>query len=379
MLTELFGKNMNKLGSIYYIGPFDFPNGGAAARRILGNIITLSNYYDVVVIDGKNINAVSNELNIQTISVGERPKNNDGLITKCYKFITMGKKTVNYLEGLKENPKAIILYSGYTPYLLRLQKFCKKNDIKIFFDCVEWYQPPHKIQYLYNPYYWNIEFAMRFLIHNCDGIICISNYLEKYYRNKKVEVLRLPPTLDIEKIEVKNCRSIDKKKPIKLVYCGNPGHKDNLESIIRVVERFKGIFHLHVAGVSSNNTGNVSYYGYLEYNKSVELLQSCHFSILLRKKNKVSQAGFSTKVVESMSYGVPVITNNTGDLAEIIDDHSNGFIFDGVSESLLSAKLNQICCLNNDDYRFLSNAARKSAEYWFDCNKYKDVLHKFIR
>ena len=48
---------MNKVQgnkTVFYIGPFSFPNGGAAARRILGNYLSLKdNGFDVKILSGQ--------------------------------------------------------------------------------------------------------------------------------------------------------------------------------------------------------------------------------------------------------------------------------------------------------------------------------------
>lgn len=364
---------------IYYVGPFSFPNGGAAARRIYGNINTLREIgYEVKVIDGQPIVGKSSYDGIDVISVGERPPQNISWCKKVFKYLHIGKNTVDYIKSGEVKPRFIVLYSGYSPYLMRLLPFCKKNNIKLIFDCVEWYQPKKFLEYMYNPYYWNIELAMRYLIPMCDGVICISRFLENIYSDKTT-VINIPPTVLTSSIPQNNVvnNSFDR---IKLVYSGSPGsHKDFLDIIISAVSGFSDRYELHIAGINGINSDNIFYHGHISHSESLRLVSDSHFSILVRPYNKVSRAGFSTKVVESLSCGTPVITNNTGDLGHFIKNGENGFIFDGVSQKDLCSTLSNIALIfNGNYYDKLSQAAFSLSASKFDCKIYTVPLNIFL-
>ena len=166
---------------------------------------------------------------------------------------------------------------------------------------------------------------------------------------------------------------------IKLVYTGSPGHKDKLDDIITIITELSDKYELDIAGIEGVNTDNIRYHGLLSHTKSLDLVSKSHFSVLLRPDNKVSKAGFSTKVVESMSCGTPVITNRTGDLANFISDGENGYIFDGYSSNELYLKLNKITKqFNNSSYNNISNKALLTAEEYFESVVYTGDLEKFI-
>lgn len=362
--------------NIYYIAAFDFSNGGAAARRVLGNINTLrASGAHVRIIDAKYIQGTQEHNEVPVISVQERPNPKKNIFIKAYKYFSIGRNTIKYIEKQRVKPDFLILYSGYSPYLLRLISYCKKNNIKLVFDCVEWYLPKRKLAYLYNPYYWNIEFAMRYLIPQCDGVICISSFLERYYSKKGVKTINIPPTLTVPT----PVNKVHFNTKIKLVYSGSPGHKDKLDSIISIVSELNDLFELDIAGIEGENTSNIHYHGLLTHKASVELVEKSHFSILLRPNNRVSKAGFSTKVVESMSYGTPVITNNTGDLANFIKDGENGYIFDGYDSESLHLKLKSIAINFNElNYNSLSRASQLTAKCSFDSDVYTMKLELFL-
>ena len=377
MLIELFGKSMSKLA--LYIGPFTYPDGGAAARRISGNLNALRDSgYEVEVIDGQEKNSVVLHNNINVISLAERPRNDDSLFRKVYKYLMIGRTTLKYIENMDVKPNKIIIYSGYSPYLLRLLPFCKKNNIAVFFDCVEWYEPKNKLEYLFKPYYWNIELAMRYLIPKCSGVISISSFLDKYYLAKGCRSLFIPPTVDTSLLcKIKNVDESFTRDKIKLVYSGSPGaHKDNLDKIIEVVCKHHDKFELHIAGISSTSNANIFYHGYLAHSDSLKLVAKSHFSVLLRPDNKVSKAGFSTKVVESLSLGTPVVANDTGDLSQYIINGKTGYIFDGLGLELTLLKLFDE--YNIDKYKAMTKHCLNLSEQNFDYRNYSKNLSDFM-
>jgi glycosyltransferase involved in cell wall biosynthesis len=362
---------------IYYVGPFSFPDGGAAARRIYGNINSLRELgYDVKVIDGDASIGKRVYDGIDVISVGERPTSKDHIIKKIKKYLFIGQRTINFIVSQKRLPKYIFLYGGYSPYLTKLLFFCKKYNIKLIFDCVEWYQPKSVFEYLYKPYYWNIELSMRVLIPKCDGLICISRFLDDFY-SKNCEAVNIPPTLLMSNVPKKKECYLNGR--VRLVYSGSPGHKDYLSTIVSAVSELSHLYELDIAGVSGVNIENVRYHGFISHAKSLQLVSDSHFSILLRPYNRVSKAGFSTKVVESMSCGTPVITNDTGDLIDFIADGRNGYIFHGINKEDLIIKLRSIAdSLKKNNYIDLSNSAYAMAVDKFDCRNYSKSISSLL-
>lgn len=369
---------MNNKG--YYVAPFFFKKGGAATRRIIGNIKTLNLMgYDIDVIDGDSCYSNTKFEEVNVISLNERPGSSLSFFSKLVKLLLIGNNTINFLKKLKEKPSFIILYSGYSPYLLKLIPYCKKNKIKIFFDCVEWYQPKSFWEYLYKPYYWNVELAMRFLISKCTGVISISSFLERYYKAKDVKCILVPPTLDMHSLKsYKKSKDISELK-VKLVYAGTPGHKDLLSEIIEIVKSFENRLELHIAGVEGNSVGNITYYGVLSHGDTLSLVSKCDYSVLLRPNNKVSKAGFSTKVVESMSLGTPMITNNTGDLSNYIVDGVNGFIFNGYDIENLKVKITEVLSeYDINSYHTMSENCILDSNVHFNYKNQVDIFELII-
>jgi glycosyltransferase involved in cell wall biosynthesis len=389
---------MNTKECVVYLGPFSFPNGGAAARRILGISKTLQ-LLDKKVIVGSGQQAEENKAvftyeGIEVHSLNERTAEKYPTLIKHLLYFSMGKKTIKWLDTLPEKPSTIILYSGYSPYFLRLLPWCKKNKVKLIFDAVEWYDPPSLLKGIINPYYWNIEFAMRYLSIKSENIIAISQYLQSYYESKHCNVIRIPPTLDV--INTAYRIDVQSTSIITLGYTGSPGKKDlldnMLEAILTIGDKNKS-FIFNIAGITEKEL--LSYpalkkrncvdlpdcfkcFGVVSQAEAQNIIRQADFSVLLRPNKRYAKAGFPTKFVESLSVGTPVIANHTSDLADYLVDKKNGMVCDNELPSSLIAVLNNLLLLNESELEKMRIAARKVAEDHFDIQKQKTSLGSFI-
>ena len=398
MLIELFGRSIdmqNKKKLIVYVGSYSFPNGGAAARRIYGNCVTLKKAgYDVIVTSGQVSTKMIDEYNgIQVVSLNERLYEKLPTVLKHLMYFNAGKKTIEWLDNLTIKPAAIILYSGYSPYLIKLIPWCRKNNVKIIFDAVEWYDAPSNFHYFISPYYLNIELAMRWLNKRCDSLIVISDYLKDYYTGTVDNLVKIPPTVNCASIEARLIHEDSEK--IKLVYAGNPAKKDLLALIIKAVQKISmegNKVQLHVAGVTNANLKNflnsslcsqeisddfLFCHGILSHDETLELVRSADYSIIIRPPIRSVQAGFPTKFVESLAVGTPVIANITSDLDSYLNDGVNGLICEDSTLESIELTINK--AFKVKDYTKMRVNARKTAESYFDAVKYSDSFKKILK
>jgi glycosyltransferase involved in cell wall biosynthesis len=387
---------------IVYIGPFSFPNGGAGARRILGNAMALRDAgYEVVIASGQvpreGVESPHYDTyeGFQVVSLGERTAEKYPRILKHLAYINMGKKSVAWLESLSEKPKAVILYSGYTPYMMRLIPWCERNGVEFIFDAVEWYDPKTPWHWFVSPYHWNTELALRYFARKTQGAITISSYLERHYRKCGAKTVLVPPTLDTEAIEP----SLETDNEVlTLAYTGTPGHKDlfneYLEAVLRLGEEgekirfvFAGVSKemleqfeaIRKRGIDSSSLPQtLRCRGIVSQNEAIRLVGNADFTILLRKPQRYAQAGFPTKVVESMAMGTPVICNLTSDLERYVQDGQNGIVCEGYDATALYKALKRVLRMKKREKRQMRKAARDMATEVFDYRRYRDMLRNFI-
>jgi len=383
---------------ILYVGSVEVPSASAGSRRVIGNAKAIQAAGYNVIIGGAQVGANSylEHEGIEVYEVGERKHENLPTLFKYAAYTKMGKLTIEWLNTLQVDIFAIILYSGYSPYLLRLLPWCRERSIPLVFDAVEWYEAPSVFQKIFNPYYWNIEYAMRKLIPQTKNVIVISTYLQKYYAGKNCNTVILPPLLDTStKPKIKS--SLD--EGIVLSYTGSPGKKDYLDRCLDAVITFneKSLemnFIFHIAGLDESQLlafnsfkkrgldqlpSYIKAFGMLSTDKALSITRNSHFSMLLRPDNRVSNAGFPTKVVESLAMGTPVLLNITSDLGRYVRDAKEGFVCRDSSTASLLAVLHSVCELSQSEYVEMSENAYKQAQSSFDISSRTQELKKFIK
>lgn len=338
-------------GTILYIGGFELPDKNAAAHRVLSNgKIFRELGYNVIFIGvdktlsfNSDISATKQE--IQGFECWSIPYPNSKVA--WYKYLT-NIKFMKLMNKMYIDLKVVIAYNYPSIALIKLIKYCSNNNIRIIGDCTEWYSTKGSNMIFKIIKGLDSFFRMRIVQKKMDGIIVISKYLEEYYK-KTIEVLRIPPLVDIseEKWKVGNKQNQMHEinsDSIKLVYSGNPGrNKDKLNYLIETL--FKSVVYkdylLRIIGITKEQYLNdypehikiidllgdkIIFLGKISHNRSIEYIKESDFSIFIREVDKLSKAGFPTKFVESISCGVPVITTLTSDLNDYLIENRNGFI-----------------------------------------------------
>lgn len=381
---------------IVYVGPFAFPDGGAAARRILGNAQSLvAAGYQVLILSGQQaenetVNGVAP--GIFLASTGERDAEHLPKALRLARYVLMGSKSRRWLDRFGARPDAVILYSGYTPYILQLRGWCRRAGVPLIFDAVEWYTATSPIGFLASPYLWQVEVAMRWLIPRLDGVIAISGYLQDHFRKAGIPVAQVPPTLDLHAVVPGPGGGQDR---LSLVYAGTPGRsKDQLGQIIAAVceldpEGQRLALNLYGPTVddvrrlaASGGHGvppAVIAHGPVDQIAAMTAVGQADFSILTRHRDRVSAAGFPTKFVESLAMGTPVISNLTGDLGDYLRDGENGLVCDTPMAVSVHAALRRALDLTGDERRQMRMRARQTAEANFDYRDYISRLQHLVQ
>ena len=378
---------------VVYVGPFAFPDGGAAARRILGNAQSLAaGGYQVLILSGQT--AADDAVHpfadgIFLASTSERDSEHLPNLLRLGRYVGMGAKSRRWLEAFGGRPDAVILYSGYTPYILQLKAWCRRRRTPLIFDAVEWYTAS-PLRFLASPYLWQTEFAMRVLNPGLDGIIAISRFLEARYAAAGVAVRRVPPTLDVAALVPGRGA---KGGRLSLVYAGTPGRtKDQLNEIVAAVlalDRDGARLALNVYGptaeavralpaMQGRAAPAVIAHGPVAQAAAMRAVGEADFSVLTRRPDRVSTAGFPTKFVESLAMGTPVIANLTGDLGEHLVDGVNGLVCDGYAAAAVERALERALALTPDARARMRAAARHTAETAFDYRGHAGGLRHLV-
>lgn len=364
-------------GTIIYVGGFELPDKNAAAHRVLSNAKAFKKLgYDIVFLD------VDKSLN-HNMPIKRTKKVVQNFDCWSISYPNNKKQWIKYLCDIKSvkgiineynNVKMVICYNYQALALFKLKRYCKKNSIKILADCTEWYSARGKGAVFGIIKGLDSFFRMRIIQKRLDGLIVISRYLENYYKRCK-NVICVPPLVDIQEDKWKKNTKQDNEY-LTLVYAGSPSkNKDRLDVLIESISRIKNKHVLlNIVGITKEqylsdysnrrniletDNNRIHFLGRLNHLATLQYIKSADFSIFFRDNNRVSRAGFPTKLVESISCGVPVITNITGDIREYLTDKHDCLIMNKDFENI-----NIICRDNVNSKKFDYNNYLSSFELY---------------
>ena len=338
---------MNK-GTILYIGFFSLPDKDAAACRVMNNAKILKLLgYNVIFIDEqkeypfKNIFYSRRKINEFTVYSLERPRNLKKYLNKMF--------NVNSIKPILDEINDLKMVIAYNYPAIALNQLTKtlRGKVKICSDCTEWYSGkeynfPLNILSKIDSF-----LRMRIINKKLDGIICISSFLNDYYR-KKNETVFLPPLIDLKDNIWYQKKIKFSSEKINLIYAGNPGRcKDLIKPVVHAIFNFKykNSITLRIVGITKEqylkqnpedakiiNMDNILFLGKVSHSENIKMVGSSDFLIFIREKNRVSMAGFSTKFVEAITSNTTVITTNTSDIKKYIKQSAKGIVLENIEE-----------------------------------------------
>lgn len=340
---------------ILYVGGFELPEGNAAAQRVLqiSKILRDLNN-EVIFYNRKNLSESEDNSLIETEYFG----------FKCYeeKKITSSRELLNQYTNIKiikeiivkEKINLIIAYNFPSIATLKLIKYCRKRNIKVVGDITEWYGT--KGLPLRRKIIKGFDSNLRMLYTNkkLDGLIVISDFLENYYY-KSLKV-KLPPMVDLNDSKWEAVSKLKNgKNKVSFIYAGSPSsEKENLDLIVEVMDKVSLDYNIHlkIIGITkneyfkmykrkiyANNLAHVEFKGRIEHSKVIENITKADYSIIIRPINRVTQAGFPTKLAESITARTPVLINQEMEVTEFVENNYNGFY---VNQSNLEKEIESI-------------------------------------
>ena len=366
---------------VLYLGGFDLPDKNAAAQRVIANAKALRDL----------------GWNVQLIGLDKQPSSftYEGFECINLKYPSSVKEWIDYLATIKNyipfikktKSEMVIAYNHPAIALGKLVEYCKIHGIKTVSDCTEWYTAEGDIiQKTIKG--WDTKKRMTDVHLRMDGIISISRYLNDYYTERGVKSLLLPPLVDIQE-EKWNVRSeVTPTDEIVLTYAGSPGHKDALDRLVRIVEGLPEEIAVKFEIVGLNREQFLSAYHYeaepgsrvhfngrLPHRDTLKLISESDFQIFIREDNITTKAGFPTKFVESISAGVPVLTNLTSNMGDYLSEGENGFPLDVTSDETLKASLLRVLTQSRESiYELKQSIDRRT----FDYRNYVPSIKQFI-
>ena len=367
----------------------DFPYGVAYSSRARNFVkLFVECGYDVHVIaplnegNFENLRYTYENINIQ---------NNYLTLLGIGTAIPFEKTIKNYL---KKN-KVDLIFSCNIPYVIpKILKIAHENKIPYIIEQCEWFDSSTFKFGKYNPYYRECIKLIKHKNKNVDGIISISRLFEKHYLSQGIKVIRIPTILNLKNILPRYKKEKLNQEIINIVFAGSLGKgKENILPMFKAVEFINNLgekIHLHIYGpnkdeIIKNYGSNINLsknyihiYGRIPQKEVEEKIKQADFSFIIRPNRRSSDAGFPTKLAESMAVGTPVIANETGDIGLYIKNKVNGFLIKENLDEKLIENLQYIIKMSKEDLENMRIKARKTAEKSFDFRNYKEKMQKFL-
>lgn len=197
-----------------------------------------------------------------------------------------------------------------------------------------------------------LQFLIRYVLDKTDELACLSeewkNYFDSITKKQKSVVLNNPVILPagiIKKIPA---------LPVKVLFLNHINPKKGIFDIIEFFKQNKswlsGSFKLIVAGagesdalektISENNLGDIiEYKGWVSGKEKESLVQNSDVFILTSYNE-----GLPMSILESMSFGKPVIATNVGGIPRIVRPGENGWLVQPGDITALATVFEQIKC-----------------------------------
>lgn len=311
-----------------------------------------------------------------------RIKNAKNIVCGCVDFCAI-KDTIT-----DEKPDTVIIYNEKARLTGKIVSFCHPLGITVGADVTEWYELSRSKKWNYVVAK-NVDYRIRTMDSKLDFIISISPFLTAYYRSHGCKnVIEIPPIIDCVKSELWPTSH----KIRHLVYAGSPAQKDLILPYLIAIkdinnDRVKVV--ADIVGVTKEQVRTLLHiddpekigiiaYGRVPHEECVKVIEKADFSILFRENLRYAKAGFSTKLSESLSLGIPVLCNAVGGADEIIKDGFNGIKFEGCDSASIMNAIERILLLDEDSIDAMKGHAIETAKQRFVGELYTSVLDKAV-
>ena len=287
-----------------------------------------------------------------------------------------------------EKPDTVIVYNDKERLTSQIISFCHKRGISVGADVTEWYEISRSRKWnriVAN----NVDYRIRKMDKDLDYILSISSYFTAYYKSIGCKnVIEIPPIMDC----IETAINPTVRRVRHVVYAGSPAQKDLIlpfldavakrnEKQVDIIADIVGVSNEQVMSlmkISAPEQKGIIAYGRIPHEKCIEIVKKADFSVLLRENLRYAKAGFSTKLSESLSLGVPVLCNSVGGADEIIQDGQNGIKVEGYDTNTIIAAIDRIILLSDGDIDDLKRSALNTGKHLFDGSAYVAVLNDAV-
>lgn len=290
-----------------------------------------------------------------------------------------------FLEFLIWKPDIVHMHMSYKGSFQRkylLHKLCKKFSVKDIIhlhgsEFEKWYYETDE----------NTRKKIKKLLKECDAFFVLGEEWEN-------SVKRIEP--DTKTLIVRNAVSIPSrvvlwnKEKCQVLYMGvlipRKGVKHLLEAFLKLKQSERLMrMQLAIAGsgelekdlkrlcVQYELEDCVQFYGWIDGQEKVKLIAESQIAVLPSYNE-----GLPISILEAISYGMPVVATNVGDMSAAVKDEINGYLIEPGNAEQIAEKLE---LLNNQmKFEQMSRESRELAEREFSEDKlFETIVDNYVR
>ena len=398
--------DMNQQKCVIYIGDFDLRNQNVQAHLVKNNAKILNRLGYNVAFIGVNREATWEEIDKSPkidVGVGNIffELQNTLTVGGLFNYHKTEKRIMSCMDEVtdKMDVHFVISYQSptYAPILKRIAKWCKKRRIKYIVNCAD--ITIFNSQPLFRRFVMTLNWNYLHKINKkyMDGLISVSRYIEKFYHKEGTPSVIIPPLYD-ESVD-NNYYTSD---VTTFVYAGTPfvikknvntkGMKDRLDKILDLclILSKEGVeYRLEIIGITRDvytlcvprhkaaleTNSNIEFLGRMSHKDTLKEVKNADFMINIRDRNVMNEAGLSTKLVESVSLGTPVVMNSIGDTFLYLHEGVSGFKFTGDVQNDVQL-LKTLCSMTKDERKSLKIECANDKT--FSLQKYQMTFESFL-
>ncbi len=370
----------------------------AAGKRVFSNAVLLKSLGYNVTLIGADCDDCEDAEYIDGVKVQSYPK--DLLLKNRYNFNLFYKSFLKQIAPFKDEVCVIICYGSPSLSVLnrKILRFARKNGIAFVSDVVDWLSLESGSLFFKCVKYLDNYYLKGIINKKSDGVIAISSWFDRYYKKVTNRIIIPPLTINKDSNETENIIP-------QIAYGGIPfrigekvkkteNMKDRFDFVVNLLSQSKkngAEFVFHVIGFTKQDLlyslpmlqsdvdylgDNIIFYGKLSMPETQNILKKMDYTILLRENNRSSNAGFSTKIAESISMGIPVITTKTSDVEKYLPEGRGAYFLNMYDEVNATKKI--ISLTNKPASERLYDKKTCSLNRSFDICSYKDEMKVFI-
>lgn len=398
--------DMNRQRCVIYIGDFDLRNQNVQAHLVKNNAKILNRLGYKVAFIGVNREATREEIaRLPKLDVGEGnlflELENTLSVVGLLKYRSLARRILSFMDEVAQDGQVqfVISYQAptYAIILKRVAHWCRNNRAKYIVNCADitiFNSQPLLRRIMMTLNWKNLHSINR---KYADGLIAVSRYIDKFYQRKGMPSVIIPPLFD-DFIE----DGYKLAEHTTFVYAGSPfvlkknvstvGMKDRLDKIIDLCLALSsdGVkFQLEVIGITKemytsciprhkgllDANKDILFKGRYSHGDTLNAVRNADFMINYRDKNIMNEAGLSTKLVESVSLGTPVVMNSIGDTFMYLREGVTGYELSGNITQDVSV-LKSLC--NKTVEERTKGKINCAGDKTFSLEKYEPIFERFL-